>query len=106
MVVPFAAGGPTDVIARIVAHGMSVSLGQSVVIENVTGAAGTIAVRKVVHAVPDGYTLGIGHHGTHAVNALIYSLGYDVVDDLQPISLLVRLDRLAQGEFGGGACLE
>lgn len=93
-------------IARIVAHGMSVSLGQSVVIENVTGAAGTIAVRKVVHAVPDGYTLGIGHHGTHAVNALIYSLGYDVVDDLQPISLLVRLDRLAQGEFGGGACLE
>jgi len=89
LVVPFAAGGPTDVIARIVAHGMSAALGQTIVVENVTGAAGTIAVRKVVHASPDGYTLGIGHYGTHAVNALIYSLGYDVVEDLQPIAPLV-----------------
>jgi len=89
MIVPFAAGGPTDVIARIVAQRMGQTLGATIVVENVTGAAGTIAVGKVVHAPPDGYTLSIGHYGTHAVNALIYSLPYDLVNDLEPVALLV-----------------
>ncbi|HZP75609.1 MAG TPA: tripartite tricarboxylate transporter substrate-binding protein [Pseudolabrys sp.] len=88
MIVPFGAGGPTDVIARIVAQRMSESLGQPVVVENISGAAGTIATGKVVHAPPDGYTLSIGHYGTHAVNALVYSLPYDLVRDLAPIALL------------------
>lgn len=90
MIVPFGAGGPTDVIARILAQRMGESLGQTIVVENVTGAAGTIAVGKAVRASPDGYTLSIGHYGTHAVNALVYSLPYDPVTDLDPIALLAR----------------
>ncbi len=69
MVVPFAAGGPTDVVARILAEGMRASLGQPVLIENVTGAAGSIAVGRVARAAPDGYTLSIGHWSTHVVVA-------------------------------------
>ena len=88
MIVPFAAGGPTDVIARILAQRMSDSLGQTVVVENITGAAGTIATGKAVHAAPDGYTLSIGHYGTHAVNALVYSLPYDLVQDFAPVALV------------------
>jgi len=90
MIVPFAAGGPTDVIARILAQRMSESLGQTIVVENVTGAAGTIATGRAVHAQPDGYTLSIGHYGTHAVNGLVYSLPYDLVKDFAPIAPLVR----------------
>jgi len=90
MIVPFGAGGPTDVIARILAQRMSQSLGQTIVVENVTGAAGTIAVGKAVRGSPDGYTLSIGHYGTHAVNALVYSLPYDPVKDLEPVALLAR----------------
>lgn len=90
LIVPFGAGGPTDVIARILGQRMGVSLGQTIVVENVTGAAGTIAVNKAVHSAPDGYTLSIGHYGTHAVNSLVYSLQYDVVNDLEPVALLAR----------------
>jgi tripartite-type tricarboxylate transporter receptor subunit TctC len=88
MIVPFGAGGPTDVIARIVAERMSASLGQPIVVENISGAAGSIGVGKAAHAAPDGYTLSIGHYGTHAVNSLIYSLPYDVVADFEPVILL------------------
>jgi len=88
MIVPFGAGGPTDVIARILAQRMGQSLGQTVVVENVPGAAGTIATGKAVHAQPDGYTLSIGHYGTHAVNSLVYSLPYDLVRDFAPIALI------------------
>jgi tripartite-type tricarboxylate transporter receptor subunit TctC len=88
MVVPFGAGGPTDIIARILAERMARSLGQQVIVENVSGAAGTIATGKVVHAAPDGYTLSIGHYGTHAVNELVYSLPYDLVQDFAPIALV------------------
>jgi len=88
MIVPFAAGGPTDVIARILAQRMSESLGQPVVVQNITGAAGTIATGKVVRSKPDGYTLSIGHYGTHAVNALVYSLPYDLVRDFAPVAPL------------------
>lgn len=89
LIVPFGAGGPTDVIARILAQRMGQFLGQTVVVENITGAAGTIATSKAVHASPDGYTLSIGHYGTHAVNSLVYSLPYDLVRDLAPVALLV-----------------
>lgn len=89
MIVPFGAGGPTDVIARILAQHMGAALGETVVVENVTGAAGTIGVGKAAHASPDGYTLSIGHYGTHAVNSLIYSLDYDVIKGFDPVALLV-----------------
>jgi tripartite-type tricarboxylate transporter receptor subunit TctC len=65
LVVPFAAGGPSDTVARVLSERMSVSLGQSIVIENVTGGAGSIAVGRVARAAPDGYTLSFGHWSTH-----------------------------------------
>ena len=88
MVVPFSAGGPTDTIARILSVRMSTALGQTVVVENVTGAGGSIAVGKVARAAPDGYTLGIGHIGTHVINGAIYPLPYDLLKDLQPVALV------------------
>jgi tripartite-type tricarboxylate transporter receptor subunit TctC len=94
MIVPFAAGGPTDVVARILAEGMRASLGQPVVVENVTGAAGSIAVGRVARSAPDGYTLSIGHWSTHVVNGAIYKLPYDLLTDLAPVSLLVSNPQL------------
>jgi tripartite-type tricarboxylate transporter receptor subunit TctC len=88
MIVPFAAGGPTDVIGRLMAQYMSPSLGQNVVVEDVTGAAGTIGVGRVAHAPPDGYTLSLGHWSTHVANGAIYALPYDLLKDLEPIALL------------------
>jgi len=88
LVVPFAAGGPTDAMARILADHMRTSLGQSLLIENVTGAAGSLGVGRVVRAAPDGYTVSIGHLGTHVANGAIYKLGYDLVTDLEPVVLL------------------
>jgi tripartite-type tricarboxylate transporter receptor subunit TctC len=88
LVVPFAAGGPSDTVARVLSERMSVSLGQSIVIENVTGGAGSIAVGRVARAAPDGYTLSFGHWSTHVVNGAVYPLQYDLLKDLEPISLL------------------
>jgi tripartite-type tricarboxylate transporter receptor subunit TctC len=88
IVVPFPAAGPADVLARILSEPMQASLGQPVVIENVTGAAGSIAVGKVARAAPDGYTLVLGNSGTHVVNGAIYALPYDLVKDFEPVSLL------------------
>jgi len=88
MIVPFSAGGPTDVVARIVAEGMKASLGQTVIIENVAGADGTIGVGRAVRAAPDGYTLSAGQLGTHVLNGAVYSLSYDLIKDFEPISLL------------------
>jgi tripartite-type tricarboxylate transporter receptor subunit TctC len=88
MVVPFAAGGPTDVIGRLMADHMGRTLGQNVIVEDVTGAAGTIGVGRVVKAAPDGYTLGIGHWSTHVANGAIYALPYDLLKDLEPIAQL------------------
>lgn len=88
IVVPYPAGGPTDTLARIVTERMQVPLGQRVIVENVSGAGGSIAVGRVVHAAPDGYTLSIGHVQTHVFNALAMDLPYDVVNDLEPVSLL------------------
>ena len=89
LIVPFSAGGPTDVMARIVGERMSKELGQQIVIDNVTGAAGSIAMGKLVRSAPDGYTIGIGHLGTNVVNGAIYkNLNYDLIEDLVPIALL------------------
>ena len=89
MIVPFAAGGPTDITARIVGERMGKELGQQIIIDNVTGAAGTIAMGKLAHAAPDGYTIGIGHLGTNVVNGIIYkNLNYDLLGDLVPVARL------------------
>lgn len=89
LIVPFSAGGPTDVMARIVGERMSKELGQQLVIDNVTGAAGSIAMGKLARSAPDGYTIGIGHLGTNVVNGAIYkNLNYDLIEDLAPIALL------------------
>ena len=88
MVVPFPAGGPTDTIGRVVAEGMRSSLGQPVVIDNVGGAAGSIAAGRVARSAPDGYTIGLGSGTTHVANGAVYSLKYDLVTDFEPISLL------------------
>jgi tripartite-type tricarboxylate transporter receptor subunit TctC len=88
MVVPFAPGGPTDTIARIMAEQMRGSLGQPVIIENVSGAGGSIGVGRVARAAPDGYTLSVGNLSSHVMNGAVYSLSYDVVGDFSPIALL------------------
>lgn len=88
IVVPFSAGGPTDTIARILAERMSRSLGQTIVVENVTGAGGSIGVGKVVRAAPDGYTIGIGHIGTHVINGAVHNLPYDLRTDLEPVAMI------------------
>jgi tripartite-type tricarboxylate transporter receptor subunit TctC len=88
MIVPFSAGGPTDTIARIMAERLTRALGQTVVVENITGAGGSIAVGRVVRAAPDGYTIGIGHIGTHVINGAIYPLTYDMLKDLEPVAMI------------------
>jgi tripartite-type tricarboxylate transporter receptor subunit TctC len=88
IVVPFSAGGPSDALARILAERMQRTLGQTVLIENVTGAGGSLGVGRVVRAAPDGYTIGFGHLGTHVANGAIYKLGYDLVTDLEPVVML------------------
>src|SRR6202051_222410 len=88
LIVPFAAGGPTDVLARILAENMRTTLGQTVVIENVTGASGTIAGMRAARATPDGYTITIGHWGTHVLNGAVYSLQYDVLNDFDPVGMI------------------
>ena len=88
MIVPFAAGGPTDVIARIVSEPMSRTLGQQVVIENVAGAGGTTGITRAAQSAPDGYTIMMGHMGTHgAAPALYKNLKYDPAKDFTPIGL-------------------
>lgn len=88
IVVPFAAGGPSDVMARILAERMKVTLGEPVLVENVTGAGGSIGVGRAAKSAPDGYTISFGHLGTHVANGAIYKLNYDLVGDLDPVVLL------------------
>src|SRR5215467_11808076 len=88
MIVPFPAGGPLDTIARILAEGMRGSLGQPIIIENVSGAGGTIGVGRVARAVGDGYTLCVGFVGTHVINGATYALQYDLLKDFEPVSLI------------------
>lgn len=88
IVVPFSAGGPSDAMARILAERMKVTLGETLLVENVTGAGGSIGVGRAVRSPPDGYTISFGHLGTHVANGAIYKLGYDLVADLEPVVLL------------------
>jgi tripartite-type tricarboxylate transporter receptor subunit TctC len=88
LVVPYAAGGPADTIARIVAERMRHSLGQPLIIENVTGAGGSLGTGRVARAAGDGYTIMIGNWSTHMANGVLYSLPYDLQKDFEPISLL------------------
>jgi tripartite-type tricarboxylate transporter receptor subunit TctC len=87
MVVPTSAGGPVDMVARMVAERMKLPLGQPVIIENVTGAAGSIGVGRVARSAPDGYTLILGFSGTHVFNGAIQNLSYDVLTDFEPITM-------------------
>src|SRR6478736_5431059 len=88
IIVPFSAGGPSDAMARILAERMKATLGETVLIENVTGAGGSIGVGRAVRSPPDGYSISFGHLGTHVANGAIYKLGYDLVADLEPVVLL------------------
>jgi tripartite-type tricarboxylate transporter receptor subunit TctC len=88
IIVPFAAGGPTDVIARIVADNMSKTLGQTMLIENVVGAGGTTGSTRAMRAAPDGYTIEMGHMGTHAASVALYpNLAYKPDSDFEPIGM-------------------
>lgn len=100
MIVPFPAGGPTDVLARIIAERMRVSLGQSVVVENVSGAGGTIAVGKAVRSPPDGYTLSIGQMTSHVLSGAAYAVNYDLLTDLEPVALLTTAPLWMIGRSG------
>jgi tripartite-type tricarboxylate transporter receptor subunit TctC len=88
IVVPFSAGGPSDAMCRILAERMKITLGEAILVENVTGAGGSIGVGRAVRSPPDGYTISFGHLGTHVANGAIYKLGYDLVADLEPVALL------------------
>jgi tripartite-type tricarboxylate transporter receptor subunit TctC len=88
LVVPFGAGGPTDALARILAQRISSTLGQQVVIENVTGGSGTIGIGRVARAAPDGHTLVIGNWASHVVNSAIYKTPFDYVNDFEPVARL------------------
>jgi tripartite-type tricarboxylate transporter receptor subunit TctC len=90
MVLPFAAGGPTDTLARILAERMRTSLGQPVIVENVAGAAGTVSIGRVVRSASDGYTLSLGPWNSHVLTGALYSLPFDLQKDLQPVSLIAN----------------
>jgi len=97
IIVPFPAGGPADVIARIVGDRMRTSLGQPVVIENVTGAGGTIGVARAARAAPDGHTLSIGQLNSHVFSGAVYSVRYDLLKDFEPVALLTTNPLMIRG---------
>jgi tripartite-type tricarboxylate transporter receptor subunit TctC len=88
IIVPFAAGGPTDALARAISERMRQALGQALIIENVTGAAGSIGVTRAARSPADGYTVSMGHLGTHVINGAIYPLQFDLINDFEPVILL------------------
>jgi tripartite-type tricarboxylate transporter receptor subunit TctC len=88
LIVPFAAGGPSDAVAHIMSDVMRRSLGTKIVVDNVTGQSGGVGVGRVAHAAPDGYTLLLGLWSTNVVNGAVYDLPYDLVKDFAPVALL------------------
>jgi tripartite-type tricarboxylate transporter receptor subunit TctC len=88
IIVPYPPGGPTDTIARLLAERMRATLGAPIVIENVSGAGGTLGVARVAKAPGDGYTLSIGHWGSHVVNGAVYTLSFELLTDLEPVGLI------------------
>jgi tripartite-type tricarboxylate transporter receptor subunit TctC len=101
LVLPFPAGGPTDTIARIIAEPVHTALKQPVIVENITGAGGTIASSRVAHAAPDGYTLILGHLATQVILPATMSLNYDAQKDFEPIALIADAP---QGIAAGRRC--
>ena len=96
-VVPFPAGGPMDTLSRVLTERLRQVIGQPIIIENVSGAAGSIGVGRVARASPDGYTLIHGIWSTHVVNAIVYKLPYHVLNDFTPIALLTDNSMLIVG---------
>ena len=90
MVLPFAAGGPTDTLMRIIGARMQVLLGQPLIIENVSGAAGTISLGRVARAASDGYTISVGPMNSHVLTGAIYRLPFDLLNDFEPVALLAN----------------
>ncbi len=90
MIIPYPAGGPTDSVGRIVAERMRADLGQPVVLENVSGAAGSIGLGRLARSAADGYTINVGNWSAHVVNGAIYNLPYDLKTDFEPVALLAR----------------
>lgn len=88
IVVPFSAGGPTDTLARIIGERMRKTLAQPILVDNTTGAGGTIGTGKVARAAPDGYMVSIGHWGTHVVNGAYYSLPFNLLTDFEPVAMI------------------
>lgn len=86
LIVPYAAGGSADTLPRAIAERMRATLGKTIVIDNVTGAAGSIGAGRIARSAPDGYTIGLGTWSTHVANAAVYTLQYDVRDDFEPIA--------------------
>ena len=97
IVVPFAAGGPLDTLARILSQRLGAELGQSIVVENQPGAGGSTGVGRVARAAADGYTLCLGNWSTHVINASVYNLSYDLTKDLTPVALLTSNPQLIVG---------
>ena len=88
LIVPFPAGGPTDTLARIMADRMKTSLGQPVIVENVSGAGGSLGVTRVARSAPDGYTFVIGQLTAFVLSSAVYNVSYDLLGDFEPIALL------------------
>nr|WP_249797636.1 tripartite tricarboxylate transporter substrate-binding protein [Bradyrhizobium sp. 199] len=97
LIVPFAAGGPTDTLARILSERIAAELRTTVVVENVAGASGSIAGARVARATPDGATITIGHWGTHVLNGAVLKLPYDVVSDFEPVAMIAMGTQLIVG---------
>lgn len=91
IVVPFAAGGPTDTVARLIAQGMTASLGQNVIVENVAGAGGTLGAQRTAQARPDGYSLLVHHIGMSTIPTLYRRLGYDPINGFETIGLITEV---------------
>ena len=100
LVVPFSAGGPTDTLARIMSEPMRKALNQIVVVENTTGAGGTIGSARVARAAPDGYVLVIGHWGTHVVNGAYYALPFDLLNDFAQVAMIATNPQMIVSRLG------
>jgi len=94
MLAPFPAGAPVDAVGRIVAERMRVSLGQAIIVENISGGGGSIGVARAVRAAPDGYTISLGNFSSHVLAAAIQTVQYDVLNDFEPVVLLASNPQL------------
>jgi tripartite-type tricarboxylate transporter receptor subunit TctC len=97
IIAPTTAGGPPDTIARLIGERMRVTLGQPIIVENITGAGGTIGISRVVRAEPDGYTVSIGHLNSHVFSGAAYALPFDLLRDLEPVAMLTTAPQVFIG---------